>query len=56
MKNPPPDISAHTPGTTRGEEFTWRGGKEAGRERDTPTARSATSINAKDREPIDPPT
>jgi len=54
MKNPPIDISSHSPGTTRGEEFTWRGETEPGREGDTPTARSSTSINPKARDPIDP--
>jgi hypothetical protein len=54
MKNPPPDISSHTPGATRGEEFTWRGEQEPGREGDSRTARDATSINPKSRAPIDP--
>jgi hypothetical protein len=55
MKNPPRDISAHTSGTKRGEEWTYNGkNKEAGREGEGRTARDATGINAKDRQPIDP--
>jgi hypothetical protein len=44
---------SHTPGTKRGEERLKRGGKEPGREKDIPTARSATSINPKAHGPID---
>jgi hypothetical protein len=44
----------HTPGTTRGEEMVLRKGPEPGRETGTRTARDATSINAKARDPIDP--
>jgi hypothetical protein len=54
MKNPPPDIDAHTPGTKRGEEWSWEGRKEPGREGNGRTARDATSINPKSRGPIDP--
>ena len=54
MKNPPPDIDAHTPGTKRGEEWAWEGRKEPGREGNGRTARDATSINPKSRGPIDP--
>ena len=54
MKNPPPDIDSHTPGTRRAEEWTYEGYKEAGREGDTRTARDATGINHRKREPIDP--
>ena len=45
MKNPPPDIDSHTPGTRRAEEWTYEGYKEPGREGDTRTARDATGIN-----------
>jgi hypothetical protein len=54
MKNPRPDIVAHTPGTKKGEEWTLHGKKEPGREDDHRMARDATSINAKKRQPIDP--
>jgi hypothetical protein len=54
MKNPPPDISAHTSGTKRGEAFTYEGEKEVGREGVGRTARDATGINADKRKPIDP--
>jgi len=51
------DLPSHTPGTSRGEELAKRKGREAGR--DDPmtawrTARDSTSINAGDRDPIDP--
>jgi hypothetical protein len=45
--------SAHTKGTRRGEEEIKTSGKEPGREKDIPTARSATSINPKSHGPID---
>ncbi len=50
------ELPSHTPGTPRGEELVRRYGREAGREHTVParTARDATSINAADREPIDP--
>ena len=48
-----PDAPSHTPGTNRGEEWARRS-KEPGREKETPTARSSTGINARDRGPIDP--
>jgi hypothetical protein len=54
MKNPRPDIDAHTPGTKRGEEWAYEGRKEPGREGDGRTARDATGINADQRKPIDP--
>jgi hypothetical protein len=54
MKNPPPDIDAHVPGTKRGEEWTLEGRKEPGREGDGRTARDATGINPDKRAPIDP--
>lgn len=55
MKNPPRDISAHSPGTKRAEEWTYKGiHKEAGREGEGRTARDATGINANKRGPIDP--
>jgi hypothetical protein len=47
-------MPSHTPGTTRGEETVMKKGAEPGRETGTRTARDATSINAKDRDPIDP--
>lgn len=51
-----PDISAHTPGTPKGEERVRREGPEPGREdrRIGRTARDSTSINPKARNPIDP--
>jgi hypothetical protein len=55
MKNPPRDISAHTTGTKRAEEWTYQGkNKEPGREGIGRTSRDATGINAKKRGPIDP--
>ena len=47
-------MPSHTPGTTRGEEAVRKEGVEPGRETGTRTARDATSINAKARDPIDP--
>jgi hypothetical protein len=44
---------SHTRGTRRGEEEIKNSGKEPGREKDIPTARSATSINPKSHGPID---
>jgi len=44
---------SHTKGTRRGEQATKKDGKEPGREKHIPTARSATGINSKSREPID---
>ena len=46
-------VSSHTKGTKRGEERLKTGGKEPGRKKDIPTARSATSINPKAHGPID---
>jgi hypothetical protein len=46
-------MPSHTEGTMRGEERIKTGGKEPGREKDIPTARSSTSINSKNRNPID---
>jgi hypothetical protein len=43
---------SHTKGTLRGEERIKTSGKEPGREKEIPTARSSTSINARHREPI----
>lgn len=54
MKNPRPDIDAHTPGTKRGEDWAYEGRKEPGREGQGRTSRDATGINADDRAPIDP--
>lgn len=53
---PRPDISAHTPGTPRGEERISREGREPGREDPNyvRTARDSTSISAAARDPIDP--
>jgi hypothetical protein len=47
-------MPSHTPGTTRGEEEVTKNGPEPGRRTGTRTARDATSINAKARDPIDP--
>jgi hypothetical protein len=47
-------ISSHTEGTSRGEEVVQQKGPEPGRESGTRTARDATSINPKSRDPIDP--
>jgi hypothetical protein len=47
-------MPSHTEGTTRGEELVLRKGPEPGREAGTRTARDATSVNAKARDPIDP--
>ena len=51
------DISSHSIGTRKGEEFAKRKGREPGR--DDPmtafrTARDSTSINPEDMGPIDP--
>lgn len=55
MKNPPPDICTHIPGTNKAEEWVGKKGKqEAGREDGKVTARSSTSVRPHDREPIDP--
>ena len=51
---PKSTISSHTEGTSRGEEVLRSKGPEPGRETGTRTARDATSINAKARDPIDP--
>lgn len=50
------DISAHTTGTSKGEEWVQKRGREPGRNDSHPdrTARDSTAINADDREPIDP--
>ena len=50
------EISAHTPGTPRGEERISREGREPGREdpNNVRTARDSTSIGAGARGPIDP--
>jgi hypothetical protein len=55
MKNPPPDIIAHSRGSKRGEEWVLHGRREPGREHKyVRTLRDATGINAKKRDPIDP--
>ena len=54
MKNPPRDISAHTSGTKRGEEWRYEGRQEPGRKGQSRTARDSTGINADARGPIDP--
>jgi hypothetical protein len=53
---PKSDVSAHTPGTPRGEERISREGREPGRDDrwHVRTARDATSICASARDPIDP--
>ncbi len=50
------DAPTHTPGTARGEDRVKQFGREPGRQNRPPdrTARDSTSINAEDREPIDP--
>ena len=50
------DISAHTPGTAKGEEWLQKRGREHGRHDSAPhrTARDSTSIQPEDRGPIDP--
>jgi len=58
------DAPSHTPGTLKGEEQIENQGKEpgrvdtgtddAGRPTATTTARNSTSVNADEREPIDP--
>ncbi len=53
-QNPKASLSSHTPGITRGEEMVLREGPEPGRETGTRTARDATGVNAKARDPIDP--
>jgi hypothetical protein len=51
-----PDTPSHTPGVPKGEERVIKEGREPGRgdRRAHRTARDSTSINAQDREPIDP--
>jgi hypothetical protein len=51
-----PDLPSHTPGTPKGEERVQHQGREPGRENEKlgRTARDATSINPKARDPIDP--
>jgi hypothetical protein len=59
-----PDAPTHTPGTAKGEEQIENQGKEPGRidtgtnDEGRPTAittaRNSSSVNAKEREPIDP--
>lgn len=48
-----PDKPSHTPGTHRGEKW-GSTHKEPGRRGPTRTWRDATSINADQRQPIDP--
>jgi hypothetical protein len=49
------DTPSHTPGTRKGEERLIREGPEPGREqKGMRTARDATSINPRARNPIDP--
>ena len=54
MPNSKAGMPSHTPGTTRGEEMVFKKGPEPGRETGTRTARDATSVNPKARDPIDP--
>ncbi len=51
-----PDMSAHTPGTPKGEERVRREGREPGRgdPKYNRTARDSTSINPGACDPIDP--
>lgn len=53
MQYPPSDVSAHTPGTHRGEDWV-KDEVEPGRKGQTATARSSTSINPEAAGPIDP--
>ncbi len=53
IQYPDPDISAHTPGTHRGEDWV-KDDAEPGREDETATARSSTGINPRAAGPIDP--
>jgi hypothetical protein len=50
------DLSAHTPGTPKGEERVIREGREPGRRhpKGGRNARDSTSINPEARDPIDP--
>jgi hypothetical protein len=50
------DMPTHTPGTEKGEEWVLKYGREPGRDdpRAVRTARDSTSVNAVDRDPIDP--
>ncbi|HTU92194.1 MAG TPA: hypothetical protein VMF69_19080 [Gemmataceae bacterium] len=52
----PPDLSAHTAGTPKGEERVLRHGREMGRGNPKAhrTARDSTSINPDLQAPIDP--
>ena len=55
--DPKAELPSHTPGCPKGEELVRRKGREAGRGEDRRshrTARDATSICAKSRDPIDP--
>jgi hypothetical protein len=50
------DLTAHTPGTPKGEERVLRHGREPGREdpKSHRQARDSTSINPEAEDPIDP--
>jgi hypothetical protein len=50
------ELPSHTPGTPKGEERVRREGREPGREdaKAGRTARDSTSINPRNRDPIDP--
>ena len=54
MKNPPPDIDAHSSGVKARRRMGLRRHERAGTRRDGRTARDATGINADKRAPIDP--
>ena len=56
MSHSKPPLPTHIAGTQKGEELTLTQGKEPGRGDDSHyrTARDATGINAKNRDPIDP--
>jgi hypothetical protein len=55
-RDPGNDLTAHTPGTPKGEERISREGREPGREdpNNVRTARDSTSIGVAARGPIDP--
>ncbi len=58
MTQSDPPVPVHVPGTNKGEEMVYHKGHEPGRRepgtRSYRTARDATSINARARDPIDP--
>jgi hypothetical protein len=58
MNTMQPPAGIHVAGTNKGEETIQKKGREPGRNEHHPygyrSARDATSINAEDRDPIDP--